>query len=464
MDVTDLKVIAGKAKAELVFTCSPSDRVARVWARARNLSVSRDLNADMIGERVIIGLVADFASGLNLRVMTASGDRRMVYDVKADESAVVGGGAPIRAGVPEDKDTSRKVDPGKERSVEIPPRRVEPVADSRELEELRAEKKALEEKAASLQARVKEQENEMAALREQKAAADEKAEELAGELTALQKKAEAVSEYAALRASADVLQGEVDRLRRQVNNLRNDKFELEEELLPGAEADMKKAKEALDKLTADAQALGEQLVKAQEDALAKEKELADLKARHSDANLALEELKAHRAQIGMNDEELLATEKKLAESTALLEEKQAALAEREAKLTEAETRLTETDAAIVEAERGVAAIEAKHAELDSRVKQLNKEITTLTGLETQKAREWEEKVRHLSSILADVLQTQLDLRASYELLTVSFKDETFTRIGEKAAENMAKLEECGRLLDEVNNWVRNIKASQAEEA
>lgn len=466
MDVTDLKVVAGKDKAELFFSCDPSDRVARVWARARNLSVSRDLNADVLGERTPIGLVADFASGLNLRVMTAAGDRRMTYDVKVDESAAVSGGTPVRPVKPEDLKTDEKpaktVKPAKT-EWPLPPYREEPKADSRELQALREEKLALEERVKALEAEAKaweaarrEQDEAMAALRAEKEAAESKAREL-------EEKAAAVSEYAALRSSVDVLQGEVDRLRRQVNKLKNDQFELEEDSLPAAEADVKKAREALEKLTAEAESMGVQLMEAQEAALTKEKELESLKKRHTDANLALEELKAHRAKLGMNDEELLAAEKQLEESTARLAERQNELMKKEADLADTEKKLTETEAAFAAAEAGISSVEEKHAGLAGRVKQLEKEIATLTGLETQKAREWEEKVRKLSAILADVLQTQLDLRSSYELLTVSFKDETFTRIEVKAEENMAKLTECGRLLDEVNNWVRNIKAEQAED-
>lgn len=452
-DVTAQREIVCSADATLRLGSDPVDGVIRVTVRTANFRINKSFTGEQVFSGVDLGPAMDYAAGLRMVVM---------YEGKPNENLTFAvregaGSTPVDPGL-------HKPEPVVEPPVVTPVAPVAPAADPAELALLKAQNADLKSQlstvageVSSLQAKNAELQAEIDRLSTSAGAASEAQRRIAE----LEKQLNDTAHAYGLKMDVEGLAREIERLTRELETKKNQRFELEMDDLPAAEDALKQAQESLAQAQQKLADTNAELTAAQTAATQAEADLADLQSRHTDAQRALTELKELRDRLGMHDGERILLEQQLTDVQTALTRLEADLAAAQAAQEERQARLAELAAAEEADAAKLADVTARQETLQAELSQLDKEIANLDHLKTHKAREWESKVRELSAILADVLQTQLDLRATYELLTIAVNDDMFKSRGEEARQKMAELEDCSECLRRVNEWVRNIKALQA---
>lgn len=457
-DVTARSEIVCGADATLRLCCEPGDGVIRATVRTADFRVNRNFGGGEVQAGADLGPALDYAAGLRLAIMlNGKPNVNLRFAVCEGEASTT----PL----PVDPFLREPVPHPVTPLVPTPVVPVVPAVDAEELAllkaqnaDLQAQLSTLAAESSALRARNAELQAEADALRAASGAAGDAQRRIA-ELE--QQLSDAIA-ASGLKADADTLTFEVDRLRRDLEQKKNERFELEMDLLPAATDALEQARSQLSQTQEQLMEANAALSEAQAAAIAAETALLELQARHTDAQRALTELQELRNQLGMQDEERALAEQQLAEAQSTLDRLTADLTAAQAAQAERQARLDELIAAEQADAQHLTEISAKREAYLAELSQLEKEIANLDHLKTHKAREWEDKVRGLSAILADVLQTQLDLRATYELLTIAVSDEMFQRRGEEARQKMAELEDCSSRLLSINEWVRTIRALQVQ--
>ena len=453
-DVTAQSEIVCSADATFRLGSDPVDGVIRVTVRTSNFRINKSFSGEQVFSGVDLGPALDYAAGLRIVAMyEGKPNSNLSFTIR--EGA---GSTPVDPGL-------LKPEPVIKPLVVTPATPVDPAADPAELALLKAQNADLKSQlstvageVSSLQAKNAELQEEIAGLR----AAAGSAEDALSRIAELEKQLDDAARAYGLKTDAEGLAREIERLTRELETKKNQRFELEMDELPAAEDALKQAQASLAQAQQKLADTNAELTAAQAAVTQAEADLADLQSRHTDAQRALTELKELRDQLGMHDGERILLEQQLADVQATLTQLEADLAAAQASHEERQARLAELSAQEEADAQKLTDLTAHQEELNASLRQLEKEIADLDYLQKNKAHEWEEKVRKLSAILADVLQTELDLRVTYSILTTARQDDYFKRLGEEAQTQWAVLEECSARMTQVRDWVRNIKNMQAQ--
>ena len=453
-DVTAQSEIVCSADATFRLGSDPVDGVIRVTVRTSNFRINKSFSGEQVFSGVDLGPALDYAAGLRIVAMyEGKPNSNLSFTIR--EGA---GSTPVDPGL-------LKPEPVIKPLVVTPATPVDPAADPAELALLKAQNADLKSQlstvageVSSLQAKNAELQEEIAGLR----AAAGSAEDALSRIAELEKQLDDAARAYGLKTDAEGLAREIERLTRELETKKNQRFELEMDELPAAEDALKQAQASLAQAQQKLADTNAELTAAQAAVTQAEADLADLQSRHTDAQRALTELKELRDQLGMHDGERILLEQQLADVQATLTQLEADLAAAQAAHEERQARLAELSAQEKADAQKLTDLTAHQEELNASLRQLEKEIADLDYLQKNKAHEWEEKVRKLSAILADVLQTELDLHVTYSTLTTARQDDYFKRLGEEAQTQWAVLEECSARMTQVRDWVRNIKNMQAQ--
>ena len=297
----------------------------------------------------------------------------------------------------------------------------------------------------------------------------------------------AEEELAALRAATGLphaieeQQAIISQWRKKLDELQNEEYRLRtfdladaQEQLAERKEQTKKAKEELKAAEKDCaeqnQALAEQKTKLdQTEALltaqrektnAMEQELASLQSRHCDAQRAKEELEQKRRDMGLMDDELRAIEDELRQVSQKFAKTEEELKEIRAQETASQEEREKLEAANQHAQEQILELTERQSALNGELKKYESEIESMETLKKQRAKEWEQLVRNFSTLLSKVIREKFDLEETYNLLLKALDSNLVENMKKEAAEQQAKLDDCGAVLAKVSEWIGRIKGEK----
>lgn len=275
------------------------------------------------------------------------------------------------------------------------------------------------------------------------------------------------SDIKSLQAAVKQLESERDTLKKKKYNL--DEFTLpdlrskcdaltaEEDALKQQERDADTALQPLREQSKQREAERVNLNKECEDLQAA---ITELKARHTDLEREQQELIELRKAKGMHDEDRIRLENEAAAAEKARKTAQAAAEHATAEKRKAEENKNKAEAEEIAVRAQVTMLTEQLEDLKNEKIDAEAKCAEMQRISSKFTKEWEDEVRKYSILLSDMLRRQLDVRRTYEILTLSLSSDL---VAEKKAEAEAyhkKLNKCGELLGEISRWVGGLKDDQ----
>ncbi len=230
------------------------------------------------------------------------------------------------------------------------------------------------------------------------------------------------------------------------------------------EKDQEKLAEQTQLLEAEKEKLAREerlLAEQREKTLAAEQELEALQRRHCDAKRAKEELEQKRRDLGLMDEELLRCETEKERISGALAAGKKELAEITAQAEACRVQRDRMQKDCEAAREHLEALTQERSALDQEIGELEAKIIGMESLKKERRRRWEQSVRRFSALLSTVIREKFDLDDTYNLLVNAMNSGLVENLETEAAEQREKLDECGRTLAAVSEWIGRVKSRKA---